>query len=333
MRVAACHASDQPLVIEQRPLPEPGPGEVLIRILRCGICGSELHAGEGPSRAFPGGLVFGHEYAGEIVRLGANVDHLHLGQLASLYPAVGCGACPACARGNEILCPTAQKLLGGYGEYACIPAVSAIPLPEELCAADGALVEPLAVSLYGAKSAELGTGERVLVLGAGSIALGVIFWARMMGAGKIVAMSRSPRRASLAMEFGADAFVCYGDDEFYEVQRALDGPPDVVFECVGSAGFIGRAIKHAPTFGRVISLGLARTPEPIDAVAAGMKDLSLKFPVGYSRADFREVAQTMLLGHIDPKRMISSTVSLEDLPEKWTNLLGEHADTKVQIAP
>ena len=332
MRVAACHASDQPLVLENRAMPEPGPGEVLIRIRRCGICGSELHAADGPARPFPGGLIFGHEYAGEIVRLGAAVTGLSVGQLVALYPAVGCGSCAACQRGNEILCPSAQRLLGGYAEYACIPARAAVPLPSGLTAADGALVEPLAVAYYGVKSADLARNERVLVLGAGSIALAAVFWARMMGAGRIVVMSRSQRREALALQMGADAFVAYGDDEVAEAAEALGGKPDVILECVGSAGFLAKAITHAPVFGRVISLGLSRLPEPIDAISAGMKDLTLKFPVGYSRADFEHVAETMLHGHVDPKCMISSVVSLDGLPAMFAQLLGSHGETKVQIA-
>lgn len=333
MKVAVCHVSDQPLVLEERPLPAPGPGEVLVRIQRCGICGSELHAAEGPARSFPGGLVFGHEYAGEVAALGAGVTSRTVGQLVALYPALGCGDCPACARGNEILCGKARRLLGGYGEYACIPARAAIPLPKGLSAADGALIEPLAVSYYGVKVAALAPGERVLVLGAGSIALAAVFWARRMGAGQIAVMSRSAARADMAREMGADAFVPYGEGEVAQVAEALGGPPDVVFECVGAPGLLGTAMAHAPVFGRVISLGLSRTPEPVDAVAAGMKDLTLRFPVGYSRDDFRHVAATMLGGHVDPKRLISSQVTLDDVPAMFARLLGPHGETKVQIAP
>ena len=333
MKVVTCRASDQPLVVEERPLPQPGPGEVLLRIRSCGVCGSELHMGHGPRRDFPGGLVMGHEYAGEVVTLGEGVSGLSEGQLVALYPAVGCGQCPACARGNAILCPSARRLLGGFAEYACIPASAAVPLPRGLGPADGALVEPLAVSFYGAKAAGIRGGERVLVLGAGSIALAAMFWARRMGAGRIVAMSRSPRRAELALAMGADAFITYGYSECEEVVAALGGAPDIVFECVGAEGMLGRAIAHAATFGRVISLGLSRQPESVDALAAGMKDLTLRFPVGYSRADFREVATTMLDGPVDPKCMISRVVPLEDLPQAFADLLGNHGETKVMVDP
>lgn len=333
MRAVVCHATDQPLAIEHRPLPEPGAGEVLVRVRRCGICGSELHIADQSPRTFPGGLVFGHEYAGEVARLGPGVEGMAEGDLVALYPALGCGDCAACQRGNEILCPSARRLLGGYAEYACLPARCAIHLPAGHSAADGALVEPLAVSFYGVKAAQLQAEERVLVLGAGSIALGAIFWARRQGAGRIAAMSRSARRKDLALEFGADAFIAYSDNDAAEVCKVLGGMPDIIIECTGSAGMLARAIGLAPTFGRVISLGLCNTPETIVPVAAGMKDLILRFPVGYSRDDFSRVASTMLDGHVDPKRMISRVASIDETPAVFAHMLAGHGETKVQIMP
>lgn len=320
-------------MLEERARREPGHGEVLVKIERCGVCGSELHLPEGPRREFSGGLVMGHEYSGTIEAVGPGVKGLSAGGRVALYPAVGCGRCPACKYGNEILCPQARRLLGGYAQYAVIPAASAIPLPEGHTPADGALIEPLAVSYYGIKAADISQGERVLVLGAGSIALAAIFWARRAGAGRIVAMSRSPRREGLAVEMGADAFVTYGDNEISEACGALGGPADVVIECVGAPGLLDKAFDHAAIFGRVIALGLCSQPDPISAVKAGMKDLTVRFPVGYTRDDFRCVAQTMLDGHVDPKRMISKVVSLDDLPEAFAHLLQSHDETKVQIAP
>lgn len=314
-------------------MPEPGPGEVLIRVRRCGICGSELGMAEGPRREFPGGMVFGHEYAGEVAGLGKGVTGLREGDLVAIYPADGCGQCAACQRGSMLLCTNGRVLMGGYAEYACVPARAAVALTSGMTAADGALVEPLTVSYYGARSAKVREGDRVLILGAGTIALAAIYWARRMGAGPIVAMSRSTHRAELAREMGADAFVAYGENEQAEVANALGGRPDVVFECVGKEGFLGRAIAHAATFGRVVSLGLSRAPEPVNPMQAGIKDLTITFPVGYSIEDFRHVAAAMGQGNVDPKRMISRVVSLADLPATFARLLGPHGEAKVQIEP
>jgi (R,R)-butanediol dehydrogenase/meso-butanediol dehydrogenase/diacetyl reductase len=306
---------------------------VVLRIECCGICGSELHLNGGPPREFPSGLVMGHEFAGEVVELGPGVTGLGIGQRVAAYPAVGCGECPACAAGNQILCQTATRLLGGFAEYAIIPAVAAIALPDGLLPADGALIEPLTVSLYAVRQSALKPDARVLVLGAGTIALAAIFWARRSGAGRIVAMSRSAHRAEMAQRIGADAFVAYGEAETGQVAEALGGRADTVFECVGKSGFLGKAIAHAGLMSDVLSLGFGTAPDPIIPAVAGFKGVSLKFPVGYSHEDFRYTAETMQSGHVDPKAMISTTVELAALPAKFEELLGPNSDIKVQVAP
>ena len=196
-----------------------------------------------------------------------------------------------------------------------------------------ALIEPLTVSLYGLKVGKLVRGERVLVLGAGSIALAAIYWARRMGAKKVVVMSRTARRADMATAMGADAFVTYGDDEQVRMQQQLEGNPDVVVECVGAPGMLDKAVRHAGLYGRVVSLGLGAKPETIVPVVAGMKGVSLCFPVGYSMDDFRTTIDAVRNGAVDPAIMVSSVIPLEAVPERFKGLQGHHNETKVHIAP
>ena len=333
MKAVVCYGSGKPLVLEQRPDPVVGPGTVVIAVERCGICGSELHLNDRPGREFPQGFVMGHEFAGHIVELGRDVSGLHLGQRVAAFPAVGCGSCEACAVGNWILCPSAVRVSGGFAEFARFPAAAAIPLDDQLTPADGALVEPLAVSLYGVRQAAIRPGDRVVVLGAGTIALSAIYWARRLGAGRIVALSRSRRRADLAIAMGADAFVPYGDGEIAQAAEALGGSADVVLECVGVQGMLAKAISHARLLGKVVSLGFCTKPDEVTPAIAGFKGVSLQFPVGYSVKDFTYVAGSMLRGHVDPKAMISSVVDLDALPSKFDQLLQNNADNKVQVAP
>lgn len=332
MKAAVCYGSGQSLVCEDRPDPVAGPRQVVIAVERCGLCGSELHINQGPPRDFPGGMIMGHEFAGRIVALGSDVSHLAIGQRVAAFPAVGCGSCEACAVGNWILCPTAERVTGGFGQYVAIPAAATIPLADELSAADGALVEPLTVSLYGVRMAALQPGERVLVLGAGTIALAAIYWARRLGAGRIVAMSRSPHRAELALAMGADAFVAYGEHELAEAAEALGGPADHVFECVGVEGMLAKAIGHARLMGKVHSLGLCMGPDALVPMLAGIRGVTLSFPTGYSPRDFTYAANAMLGGHVDPKIMISKTVGLDEFPALFDRLLVNNTENKVQLA-
>jgi (R,R)-butanediol dehydrogenase/meso-butanediol dehydrogenase/diacetyl reductase len=333
MKAAVCYGSGRPFVIEDRPDPVPRPDDLVIRVRRCGVCGSELHLNDGPAREFPGGLVLGHEFAGEVIQIGSNVTGFRKGDRVAAVPVKGCGRCEACHRGNYILCPQAVPLMGGFAEYMTFPASLAVKLPDTLSFADGALIEPLTVSLYGVRVSSIQPGDRVLVLGAGTIALGAIYWARRLGADRIVAMSRSDRRAKMALAMGADAFVPYGDNEAEEVVEALGGPADIVYECVGSPGFLSRSVQHARLFGQVISRGFCMSPDQITPSQASFKAVTLQFPAGYSVNDFRYVAHAMKAGHVDPAMMISSVVPLDAFPEMFGRLLGPNDETKVQVAP
>ena len=333
MKAAVYPGEGKPIVIEELPDPKPGPDDVIIKVHRCGICGTDLHMTEGHQWDFPAGTVPGHEYAGEIVEIGSNVAGLRKGDRITALPSTGCGKCAACRRGNLALCHYAPGVMGGFAEYNRVPASVAVKLPGTLSLADGALVEPLAVGLHGIRVSHIQPGDRVLVLGAGSVALCAIYWARRLGAGRIVAMSRSPRRKQMALDMGADAFAAYGDNEVGEAVELLGGAPDIVYECVGMPGFVGKGIQHAAVYGQVISLGFCTSPDPIMPALAGFKGVSLQFPVGYSLKDFRYVADVMDKGHIDPKRLISRVIPLAELPQALAGLRAPNDETKVHVIP
>jgi threonine dehydrogenase-like Zn-dependent dehydrogenase len=331
MKAAVYRGAGKPL--ESLPDPQPGPDDVIIKVHRCGICGTDLHMTEGHQWQFSVGTVPGHEYAGEVIECGSNVTQFKKGDLITALPSTGCGKCEACYQGNLALCHNAPGVMGGYAELMRIPTSVAIKLPSTLSAADGALVEPLAVGLYGMRMARVQPGDSVLVLGAGSVALCTIYWAKRLGAGRIVAMSRSERRKPLVLEMGAHAFVQYGPNEINEVTEAIGGRPDVVFECVGSPGFLMKGIQHVRDLGQVISMGFCTSPDQLVPAVAGFKGVSLQFPVGYSLKDFHSVADLMDRGHIDPKTIISSVISLDDLPTRFEELRGPNNETKVQVRP
>jgi threonine dehydrogenase-like Zn-dependent dehydrogenase len=164
------------------------------------------------------------------------------------------------------------------------------------------------------------------------VALCAIYWARRLGAGRIVAASRSQRRAAMVLDMGADAFIQYGDNEIGEVTEALGGAPNIVYECVGLPGLITKGIEHAAPFGQIVSLGFCTEPDALLPAMAGMKGISLQFPVGYSLKDFQYVADVMDKGHADPKMLISSVVPLAELPAVFERLRGPNTDTKVQVS-
>lgn len=334
MKAAIYPGEGKPIVIEDRPDPRPGPGDLLIKVARCGICGTDLSMTKGGTWDYGPNTQFGHEYAGEIVEVGQDVSGWRVGERIAVVPSVPCGYCVPCrAHGNVVLCQAMpDTAMAGFAELARVPAPVATRLPATLSLADGALIEPLAVSLYGTELARIRPGDPVLVLGAGTVALYAVYWARRLGAGRIVAMSRSPRRRDLALQMGADAFVAYGDAEVGEVHEALGGPPRIVFEAVGVEGMLAKAVMHVAPFGRIVSLGFCTSPDPIMPAMASYKCVSMQFAVGYSMREFLYIADQMDKGHADPKAIITNEVSLTALPAMFDTLRKANEETKVHVA-
>ncbi|WP_317929626.1 zinc-dependent alcohol dehydrogenase [Halioxenophilus sp. WMMB6] len=335
MRAAVYPGQGQTITIQNLPDPTPGATDLIIRVHRCGICGTDLHLTSGHHFDFPANSVLGHEYAGEVVAVGSAVTNFKIGDLITALPSTGCGQvnCPACREGNLTLCRAAPGVVGGFAELLRVPAAVAVKLPNTLSQADGALIEPMAVGLYGIQQSGMQVGDRVVVLGAGTVALCAIYWAKRLGAGRIVAVSRSPRRAELVGQMGGDGFVCSGEHEAERIAQALGGPADIVLECVGAEGFLAHGLALVRPLGKLVSLGFCTAPDSFIPAIAGMKGVSLLFPVGYTLRDFEHVARTMDNGHVDPKLLISKVVGLDDLPATFALLRRPHRETKVQVAP
>lgn len=324
------------LAIEHRPDPVPQAGEVLIRVRRAGICGSDLHLTSGHGPQLPVGSIIGHEFCGEVVAIGAGVDGIRLGDRVAPMPFVGCGACQACFAGRPHQCPAARfDVVHGFSEFSRVGARDCVVLPAGLSDEEGALIEPLAVGLQGVRKAALSIGARVLVTGAGPIGLAAAFWARRLGAGKVAVMAASARRRDLALAIGATHFIAQKDvaDPGAAIRDALDGAPDVVFEAVGLPGAIAQAIDYVRPLGTVVSLGFCGEPDSFVPVAALTKELRLLFSMCYDRQDFRYTADVMAAGDRRPKAMITSTIDLDALPERFERLRGATPDCKVMVAP
>lgn len=334
MKAAIYPGQGKRIFIADMPDPEPGADDVVIKIAHCGVCGTDLSMTKGGMWDYGSNCQFGHEYAGEIFALGKNVEGLKIGDQVTAVPSVSCGQCEACRHGNPVLCRNKSgSAMVGFADYARVPASVVVKLPVTLSVADGALIEPLAVSLYGVRNAGIQPGDRVLVLGGGTVALYAIYWARRLGAGRIVAMSRSARRRDLIMQMGADEFITYSANEIGEVAETLNGAPQIVFECAGSEGMLGKAVMHVANFGKIVSLGFCTQPDPVMPAIASYKCLTMQFLVGYTRRDFLYIAEQMDKGHADPKAIITSAAPLSALPDIFDRLRGPNEETKVHIRP
>ncbi|MDG2005475.1 MAG: alcohol dehydrogenase catalytic domain-containing protein [Novosphingobium sp.] len=333
MKAAIYPGEGKPITIQDIPDPQPGGNDVIIKVHRCGICGTDTSFTRGEMFDFGKDAQFGHEYAGEIIEIGKSVSNFSVGDRVAALPSIACGECAACSsHGNNVLCLASPGPgMVGFAEMAKLPTSVLTRLPSTLSMADGALVEPLAVSLYGLRQAQIRPGDSVLVLGGGTVALYSIYWARRLGAGRIVAMSRSERRKDPCLAMGANQFITYGDEEIPEVIEALGGSPDCVLECVGAEGMLSKAVMHVGQFGKIVSLGFCTSPDPVIPGVASFKCATMQFVVGYSMTEFNYIADQMDKGHVDPKTIISNDIALADLPDMMETLRGSNNETKVHV--
>src|ERR1700722_4597477 len=174
--------------------------------------------------------------------VGRDVDTLHVGDRITSLPMKSCGKCAACMRGYPLGCASMAPMMSGYAEYSQVKERWALKLPGALSFADGALIEPLASSLRGVAMSGIRPGSHVVILGAGAIGLGAAFWARRMGASRIVVVARSQRQSDLAATMGATHFLAQAEDLVERVSGLPGRAPEVVFECVGKPGSLGLGV-------------------------------------------------------------------------------------------
>lgn len=320
MKAALFKAVGTPLAIEDLPDPEPGAGEAVIRVARCGVCGTDLHSTSGHGYTLPAGAQLGHEYAGEVVAVGRGVERLKVGDHVAALPVVGCGECDACRTGIDVLCSRWKGYGGGLADYAKISERGATILPQTLSLADGALVEPFAVGRRAVRLANPAPGDRALIIGPGPIGLAVLFWLRRAGVRSVALLASSDRRRPLAEAMGADSFILEGETAQQDIVAALGGAPDIVFECAGVPGTIARAIALVRPQGQVVSLGFCMVPDQFVPGMALMKDVTVRFSLIYTREDYAECAAALDADGDRARAMVTETVALADAPAAFERL-------------
>lgn len=331
MKAAVFEGFGQPLAIETLPDPSPGPDQVLVRVGRCGICGSDLHLTENPLFGVTPGTVLGHEFAGEVEAVGRNVTKFKAGDRVAVSSVESCGHCASCLAGEPYWCPQMRIATGGYGQYALANEWQCVPLPGTVSIEDGALVEPMAVALHGVNLCQMRPGTRVLVIGAGPIGLATIYWLNRLGAGQIAVTASSLRRAELAYKMGASHFLAPEGDRIAAVNAALGGPPQIVFECVGAPGMLAQAIDHVGPRGTVLVQGLCGVPDTFTPFAAVAKEVRIQASALFHAQDFQYAVDVFDRGAVEPHAMITDTVGLDAMPPAFEALRHRTTQCKVMV--
>jgi len=330
------------LVPTRLPLPEPGPGELRVRVRACGICGSDLHL---RSIGFvQRGVAPGHEFAGTVDALGAGVAGLATGDAVAVEPLRSCGRCDECRRGLDAICAEGKLLgvhtHGGFAEYAVVPAQRAFPLPADLDPRVAALSEPTAVAVRGLRRGGLAPGQRVLILGAGTIGLLGVLAARALGAGEVWISARHAAQAQLAKDLGATRVLGEAEAAPGELARAGAATPfDLVLETVGgSADTLNAAASAVRRGGAVAVVGMFLAPVRLETLPLLLKEATLAWSYCYGRSgepcDFAEATRLLSAERERAARLATHAVPLADAERAFALAAERRAGTvKVSVLP
>jgi threonine dehydrogenase-like Zn-dependent dehydrogenase len=358
MRAAVFRRGD--IVVDTIADPVPAEGQVLARVLTCGICGSDLHAAKytqqfvdlarragnrwamDPARD----VVFGHEFCCEVVDHGP-------GTMRHLKPGTLVCSLPMTLAGNTVQgIGYSNDIAGGFGQYMPLAERLLLPVPNGLPAAQAALTEPMAVGWHAVQQARLTKEDVPLVIGCGPVGLAVIAGLKLRDAHPVIAADFSPARRALALRMGADIAVDPAASSPYEswqqaatpeghdrsrYARLFDiGPrqrPCVIFECVGVPGVIQQVMDGAPPGARIVVVGVCMQTDRFEPFFGIVKQLNVQFVLAYTAEEFAASLHQIAEGMIDVTPLITGQVGLHGVKDAFAALANPEKHAKVLVDP
>jgi threonine dehydrogenase-like Zn-dependent dehydrogenase len=347
------------LVVDEMPIPKLGPGEVLVKTLACGICGSDLHAlkfadklVDAVKRSGGGAfgmdlsrdIVMGHEFCVEIADFGPNTQKtLKTGTRVCSFPILLRGS------GVEAV-GYSNDNPGGYAEYMRLTEGLLLEVPNGLSTEHAALTEPMAVGYHAVQMARLDKRDVPLVIGCGPVGLAVIAGLKLKGAAPIIAADFSSRRRELALKMGADVVVDPKAKSPYETwtQMATDPSasaaapgfmaglglkPAVIFECVGVPGVIEQIMMHAPRGARIVVVGVCMEQDHFEPFFGINKELNIQFVLGYTPDEFATTLKNIGEGSIPVEPLITGKVGVEGVAQAFQDLGSPEYHAKILVEP
>ncbi len=329
------------LVVTDIPEPVPGPGQVLVETLACGICGSDLHqlnhmeqlveAARASELPFEFDLerdvVMGHEFSAKVVELGPGASGVELGDVVVSMPAVATpqGVAPI---------GYSNDYPGGFGERMVLTSGMCLKVPDGLDPRHAALTEPMAVGLHAVAKSGIKPGESAIVLGCGPAGLAVVAALRLAGVRQIVAADFSPTRRDLAALMGADKVFDPLQEPTIDTARRMGGAQGlVIFEVVGLPGMIDQAMRAAPHSARIMVVGVCMEPDTVLPTMGVLKELTIQFAFGYDPQEFARTLQLIAQCDIDVGPLITDEVGISGVPDAFKALANPDAHAKILIEP
>lgn len=328
--------------IELKEIEEPTAksGEVLIHVLKTGICGSDLHSFE---MGQPTGVVLGHEFCGTVLDPGNRTD-LKEGDMVTALPISPCGHCNACTSGNPQYCKETWKDAvglslshpGGLTSKISVREDMVLKVPENVLPEEMAMVEPTAVALHGVHLADVKLGQKVLVIGGGIIGLISAMLAKKEGASFVAVSETNPYRGEKALSLGvADKYYdATKEDMMAEVMKDTGSGFDIVIECCGNAPAVTSSLLTVKPGGTVVLVGVATGPISIPTVLAVMNELTVKGAIAYTKEEFETCVQLIATKQIEVMKFVDDIIPLENVQSAYERLLsGKDDAVKILVDP
>lgn len=339
MRAMVLRGTD--LAIEEVALPPLKPGQVLARVLACGICGSDLHmakygvdlqaqaSAQGVESAMDlqAGVVMGHEFCAEVVQAAEGSEPWKPGDRVTCVPVL---INPERPLGVETV-GYSSTYPGGYGEYLILSAPMLLKVPDGLPARAAATTEPCAVGMHAVRQANVTPSDSILVMGAGPIGLMTLLWLKKDGAKHVTVSDPAAPRRELARKAGADLVLDPTTDDILARVTEASGEPNLIFECVGIEGTLQNAVDMVQRHGRIIVVGVCMTPDTIRPLACINKHVTMQFVLGYTPEEYAEALQAIAEG-LDTLQLVTRVVDLDTLPSAFL-ALSDPTECKVVFEP
>lgn len=319
-------------VTQERPCPTPGPGQVLVRNLACGICGSDIHIFNtlrGMGEAAPD-WVLGHEYCSEIVEFGPETkQQLKIGQRVCSIPFIETD------EGQDLVgaSPTAP---GAYSEFMLLSESLLLAVPDSTSTEAAALVEPLAVAIHAVAKAHLNGDESAMVMGCGPIGLAIIAVLKMRGVEKIIASDYSLKRRALATAMGADTIIDPAQQSAFEHLATAVGEETengVIFECIGAKTLLAQICAEAPARARIVVAGICGEEDSFNPFVAMQKELNIQFVFYYQPEEYAEALDVLANDGINWKPFITGKVGLDGVESAFSSLRDPENHAKILVNP
>ncbi len=323
--------------IEDVGVPEIGPGELLIKVKAVGICASEVHAFQGthPFRIPP--IISGHEFSGEVVKVGDNVHGFVEGDRVTAFPIIACGSCEYCISGKNNLCENrivlgTSKWLGPFGEYVKAPQTVVYKIPDDITFDEGALIEPLAVGLHTFKRANIKQGQTIAIFGAGAIGLSTLIAAKYFGA-KTLVFEPIEFKANIAKKLGADMTANPLTQETKKIlsEISLKGV-DAAIDCAGVKNSFLNAIEAVKKDGKVVVTALFKDKVEVDPLTIMLREISISGSQMYTSEEFKEAVSLSSKVKEKLDQLITHKMSFEEAEEAF-NLMLKNKAIRVILYP